>query len=73
MFWPTHCAGCCAALTGHCTLQVVTTEVPVYVDKLVVNEVVKEIEKVVEKKVEEDDDTPIQFERKQNKVQRSGR
>ncbi len=56
-----------------CMRQVVTTEVPVYVDKLVVNEVVKEVERVVikevERVVEPEVDTPIQFEKK--RAQRS--
>ena len=50
-----------------CMRQVVITEVPVYVDKLVVNEVVKEVERVVIKEPEVNE--PIQFEKK--RAQRS--
>ena len=51
----------------------VTTEVPVYVDKLVVNEVVKEVEKIVTKEVVAVDEEPIiEFKSEKTKSQRSG-
>ena len=50
-------------------VQVVTTEVPVYVDKLVV----KEVEKIVTKEVVVEDETPlIEFKSEKTKSQRSG-
>ena len=46
---------------------------PVYVDKLVVNEVVKEVEKIVTKEVVAVDEEPIiEFKSEKTKSQRSG-
>jgi hypothetical protein len=60
-------------LTSEDVGQVVTTEVPVYVDKLVVNEVVKEVEKIVTKEVVPVDEEPIiEFKSEKTKSQRSG-
>ena len=54
-------------------VQVVTTEVPVYVDKLVINEVVKEVEKTVTKEAFIEDEVPlIEFKSEKTKSQRSG-